>query len=88
MPVAIAVGGAVEAAFTPFRTDYSIDVSGQKRVDHRLQQMPHQIRGRVRQGLASRPAGSTVWGAVIVLTPFEWVAGDASKDHTVIAPTS
>jgi hypothetical protein len=46
---------------------------------------------RIRSGDASvraslsRPAGSTIVGAVIVLMPFEWVVGDSSKDHTVTA---
>lgn len=31
--------------------------------------LTHQIRGCLREGLSKRPAGSTIWGVVIVMTP-------------------
>jgi hypothetical protein len=55
--VTIAVRDAGLGAFTPFRTDDSISVSREEGVDHRLQQVPHQIRRRVGQGFTENGRG-------------------------------
>ena len=50
MPVAVAMGDALKAGFAPFGADNRIGISGQQRIDHGLQQTPHQVRGRIGEG--------------------------------------
>ena len=54
VPVAVALRDTVRGRLAPFGADDSVRVRGQQRVDHRLQQLAHQIRRRVGQGFAEQ----------------------------------
>src|SRR5690606_40556329 len=69
--VVIALRRAAGRGLTELGANDAVGIGGQKGVDDRLKQRTHQIRTRLGQASPSRPAGSTMCGAVIVMTPFE-----------------
>src|SRR5690606_111462 len=53
-PVAVALRHPVGAGLAPFGAADGVCVRGQQRVDHRLQQLPHQIRRRLSEGFTEQ----------------------------------
>ena len=79
--------GAGAAVLGP---DHGVGVRRRQRLDHALQQRSHQVRDGPDTASPSRPAGLTVCGAVIVMTPFEsavrgWLEGPS---HGARRPTT
>ena len=54
VPVAVALRHPVGAGLAPFGAADGVCVRGQQRVDHRLQQLPHQIRRRLSEGFTEQ----------------------------------
>lgn len=56
-----------EGGLVPFSADDLVGVALQERVDHGLQQAAYEIRRCVGQASPSRPAGTMICGAFIVM---------------------
>ena len=69
-------------------TAHAVGLRRQQRVDERVEQLAHQIRARLGQLLVQEPLRVDTGVAVIVVSFFESVVRDHSKDHAVTAPAS
>jgi hypothetical protein len=86
VPVAVALRGPVRAALAPLGTDHRVGVGGQQRVDHRLQQVAHEVRGGFRQGLAKQAGRVDNVRCGHRDAPFESAVKGSLEDHAVAAP--
>lgn len=86
--VTVALSNTVGVGFALLCTDDSVRVSGQRRVDHGLQQMPHQIRRRLGEGVGEQASRvDKMWSGHRV-DAFRVNVGIPRRNTTVTAPTS
>ena len=78
--VPVALGDPLGAGLAPFGAADRVGLRGQQGVDHRAQQVAHEVRGRVGQGLAEQAGCSYSWS---VLGPTESDAQPASELPTL-----
>lgn len=89
MAVTVAACEAVGAGPALRRADHRVRVGGQQGVDHRLQEVMHQFRSRLGQGLAKQAMRIDNMGCGLLGDCFSrGLSRIPRKDHTVTAPTS